>query len=112
MNCLRTLTRSRLSPAADIGRFVSGLESALAVAERHGDAYHAGQCHELLSRAAFWSGDQDTWVRQLAAARESFLAAATPWAAARAEAVLAELALRAGDAEPGGGGPLGRHLRA
>ena len=83
--------------AADIERFGSGLESALAVAERHGDAYHAGQCHELLSRAAFWRRDQDAAVRHLAAARESFLAAAAPWAAAQPEAGLAELALRAGD---------------
>ncbi len=84
--------------AADIERFVSGLESALAVAERHGDAYHAGQCRELLSRAAFWRRDQDAAVRHLTAARESFLAA-TPWAAVQAEASLAELALRAGDAQ-------------
>ena len=83
--------------AADIERFGSGLESALAVAERHGDAYHAGQCRELLSRAASWRRDQDAAVRHLAAARESFLAAATPWAAAQPEAGLAELALRAGD---------------
>jgi tetratricopeptide (TPR) repeat protein len=85
--------------AADIERFVSGLESALAVAERHGDAYHAGQCRELLSRAAFWRRDQDAAVRHLTAARESFLAAATPWAAVQAEAALAELAFRAGDAQ-------------
>ncbi len=84
-------------PAADIERFVSGLESVLAVAERHGDAYHAGQCRELLSRAAFWRRDQEAAVRQLTAAREFFLAAATPWAAVQAEAGLAELALRAGD---------------
>jgi hypothetical protein len=86
-------------PAADIRRWVSGVAAALAVAERHGDAYHAGECHELLSRAAFWGGDQDAWVRHLTAARDSFLAAAAPWAAARPEAALAELALRAGDAE-------------
>ena len=85
--------------AADIERYVSGLESVLAVAERHGDAYHAGQCRQLLSQAAFWRGDQDVAVRHLTAARESFLAAATPWAAVQAEASLAELALRAGDAQ-------------
>jgi tetratricopeptide (TPR) repeat protein len=83
--------------AADIEGFVSGLESALAVAEQHGDAYHTGQCRELLSRAAFWRGDQDAAARHLTAARESFHAAATPWAAVQAEAGLAELALMAGD---------------
>jgi hypothetical protein len=83
--------------AADIKGFVSGLESALAVAEQHGDAFQAGRCRELLAHAAFWRGDQEAVAAHFAAARESFLTAATPWAAVEAESNLAELALRAGN---------------
>jgi tetratricopeptide (TPR) repeat protein len=83
--------------AADIEGFVSGLESALAVAEQHGDAFQAGRARELLAHAAFWRGDTEAVAAHFSAARESFLAAATPWAAVQAESNLAELALRAGD---------------
>ena len=84
-------------PAADLETFLAGLESVLALAERHGQTYHVGQCHELRAQVGHWGGDQDAIVRHLTAARESFLAADMPWLAVQAEANLGELALRAGD---------------
>lgn len=84
-------------PAADVANFSSGLESVLALAERHGQAYHAGQCHELRARVARWHHDRDAMARHLGAAREAFLAAGMPWFAVQAEAHLSELTLHAGD---------------
>jgi tetratricopeptide (TPR) repeat protein len=92
-----TLETAAERPAADVDRFSSGLESVLALAEQHGQAYHAGQCHELRARVAYWRRDRDALVRHLGAARESFLAAGMPWFAVQAEANLGEFALHAGD---------------
>ncbi len=84
---------------AEVERFASGLESARALAERHDDWFHVGQCRDLLSHVAAWDGDEDARIRHLTAARESFLAGNLPWYAAQPEAMLAEHALRAGDPE-------------
>ncbi len=84
-------------PAADIEAFRARLESVLALAERHGQTYHVGQCHELRAQVGHWERDHNAIVRHLTAARESFLAADMPWLAVQAEANLGELALQAGD---------------
>jgi tetratricopeptide (TPR) repeat protein len=84
-------------PAADEANLSPGLEFVLALAEQHGQSYHAGQCHELQAQAAYRRRDQDATVRHLTAARESFLAAGMPWFAVQAETGLGEFALQAGD---------------
>jgi hypothetical protein len=83
--------------AADIASLSSGLESVLALAEQHGQAYHLGKGHELQAQVAYWQRDRDAMVRHLTVARESFLGAGLPWFAVQAESNLGELALQAGD---------------
>ena len=82
---------------AEVAGLVAGLESARALAERHGDVFQTGKCAEILSRVSHWAGDRDATARHLAAARECYLAAGQPWVAAQPEAMLAEFALQAGD---------------
>ena len=84
-------------PAADVANLSSGLESVLALAEQHGQAYHLGKGHELQAQVAYWRRDRDAMVRHLTVARESFLSAGLPWFAAQPEMNLGELALQAGD---------------
>jgi tetratricopeptide (TPR) repeat protein len=83
--------------AADVASLSSGLESVLALAEQHGQAYHLGKGHELQAQVAYWRRDRDAMVRHLVVARESFLGAGLPWFAVQAESNLGELALQAGD---------------
>ena len=83
--------------AADVASLSSGLESVLALAEQHGQAYHLGKGHELQAQVAYWQRDRDAMVRHLTVARESFLGAGLPWFAVQAESNLGELALQAGD---------------
>jgi tetratricopeptide (TPR) repeat protein len=83
--------------AADVASLSSGLESVLALAKQHGQAYHLGKGHELQAQVAYWQRDRDAMVRHLTVARESFLGAGLPWFAVQAESNLGELALQAGD---------------
>jgi tetratricopeptide (TPR) repeat protein len=97
-----TITGQALESAADrlpgdVTDFASAVASALAIAEQHGQEFHAGRCHDLLAAVSSWQGDQDGTVGHLVTAREMFAAAGMPWFMAAAEARLAELALRGGD---------------
>ena len=76
----------------------AGLEEIRALAERLGQRYHAGRCRDLLARVSAWRGDIDGMANHLHAAREAFLGEEQPWFAAYPEAMLAEHALRSGNA--------------
>ncbi|HUN36813.1 MAG TPA: hypothetical protein VMU95_32860 [Trebonia sp.] len=83
--------------AGAVAEFASKLEAVLATADQHGQAFHAGRCHDLLATVSFWQRDREAGAGHLIAAREMFLAADMPWFMAVAEARLAELALQGGD---------------
>ena len=82
---------------SEIAAVAAGLSGILTAAERHLEPHHAGACHDLLAQVGSWRGDRDDMIRHLRAARESYVAAAEPWAAAQAEAMLGEFALQDGD---------------
>jgi tetratricopeptide (TPR) repeat protein len=77
----------------------AGLAEVSALAERHGQRYHLGRCHDLLARVSALRGDRDAMATHLQAAREAFLAQDQPWFAAYPELALAEHALQAGHAD-------------
>jgi tetratricopeptide (TPR) repeat protein len=83
--------------AGDVAEFASRLKAVLATAQEHGQAFHAGRCHDLLATACFWQRDRDAMVGHLVTAREMFQAAEMPWFMAVVEARLAESALQGGD---------------
>lgn len=84
-------------PAA-VEAVAAGLAEVIALAERHGQRFHLGRCHDLLARISAARDDHDTMAAHMHAAREAFLAQDLPWYAAYPELALAEHALRAGNA--------------
>jgi tetratricopeptide (TPR) repeat protein len=82
---------------ARIAAVAAGLETVRALAERLGERFHLGRCHDLLARMSAMRDDDDGMTAHLRAAREAFLAQDQPWFAAYPEATLAEHALRRGD---------------
>jgi tetratricopeptide (TPR) repeat protein len=81
----------------DVDAAASAVSGTLAEAERYDEPHAKGRCHELLAQLDFWHGDQENAVKHLQAARESYIAAREPWAAAGPSATLGEFALRQGD---------------
>lgn len=86
----------RTPPAIDA--VVAGVTNTLAVIERFGDHARAGDCHDLLARIALMRDATDDAPQHLHAAREAYLAARQPWFAAEPTRMLAQFALRDGDA--------------
>ncbi len=87
----------------------------LALADQLGVPQYAANHHDLLAQLAAWQGDQARARAHLEEARRLYLGHDEPWHAARAEGVLAQLALNAGDHQGaersarealGHGGPL------
>lgn len=69
------------------------------LADRLGDPGRAGAYGRMLMQLAYFRGEREEARGRIEGARERFLAAGQPWDAAEPEAMLAQLALTADDAE-------------
>jgi hypothetical protein len=95
---VRCFDKAEDPDGGEVSALVSGVETALAVAERLSQHFYVGECHSALSSiAGYLLDDQDESVRHAGAARDAYLMSQKPWYAARHELVLAQDALNRGD---------------
>jgi tetratricopeptide (TPR) repeat protein len=83
----------------DPTQVIAVIEAELELADRLGDPGRAGVYCRMLTQMAYVRGEHEEARARIEGARDRFLAAGQPWDAAEPEAILAQMALAADDAQ-------------